>query len=420
MTSMTNMISTRFRFGSVAILLALASAGCSTSTNTGLPIGTVAGDSDLSPFYRWQEPLSAASGTLLREEKVSLDSNTPHAGERLRLLHASTDVRWDSGQIPVSGILYMPSGDPPSGGWPLLAWGHGTLGVADVCAPSWTGHRDRDAAYIDQWLKAGFAVVATDYQGLGGPGPHPYLYWQAEGRSMLDSARAALAARPGSISNQVILAGQSQGAGAALGAAALAGDYAPDLNVLGTIATGPNSTYPEGPVSLPDRNSGNMFLSIVSGGLNDEAPPVEELLNSAGLQLLEVARTGCSKELGEKAQELETYDLEDAFTVSLDQLTEMRIPVTDRPLQTIGIPYEIVTGMSDHTVSPRRQYAVVAALCASNNKVRWSRYEGLDHDDALNGSFEGSLAFARDVLKGNEFSSGCEAVEPIQADADEK
>lgn len=402
----------RLRGCFAAGVFALGAIGCSTGIGSNLPTGAVAGDSDLSPFYRWEEPLQAASGTLLREETTPLDSKTAYASERQRLLHASTDARWNSGQIPVSGTLYMPLGDPPSGGWPLLAWGHGTLGVADVCAPSWTGLRTRDADYIDQWLKAGFAVVATDYQGLGGPGPHPYLYWQSEGRSILDSARAALAARPQAISNQVILAGQSQGAGAALGAAALAKDYAPELNVLGIVATGNNSTYPDGPVSLPDRNSGNMFLSIISGGLRDDAPPVEELLNSKGLKLLEIARGACTAELGEMAQELKTSKLEDAFKVSLDELTELRIPVTDRPMQTIDIPYEIVTGMSDHTVPPMRQYAVVAALCASSNTVRWSRYEGLDHDEALNGSFEASLAFAQDLLLAKTIPSDCAMIAP--------
>ena len=71
-----------------------------------------------------------------------------------------------------------------------MAWAHGTTGIADVCAPSWRGNSERDKEYLDAWLKSGFAVVATDYQGLGTPGVHPYLLWRPEGYSVLDSVRA--------------------------------------------------------------------------------------------------------------------------------------------------------------------------------------------------------------------------------------
>ena len=59
-----------------------------------------------------------------------------------------------------------------------------------------TGPDERDAAYLNAWLQQGYAIVATDYQGLGTPGPHPYLAVRPEAYSVLDSARAVLAAFP--------------------------------------------------------------------------------------------------------------------------------------------------------------------------------------------------------------------------------
>ena len=44
---------------------------------------------------------------------------------------------------------------------------------------------------LQRWLKAGYAVVRTDYEGLGTPGAHPYLIGASEGRAMLDMVRAA-------------------------------------------------------------------------------------------------------------------------------------------------------------------------------------------------------------------------------------
>ena len=61
----------------------------------------------------------------------------------------------------------------PAGAWPIVAWTHGTVGVADVCAQSYTQRSDRDKAYLGTLLAQGYALVATDYQGLGTPSPHP-------------------------------------------------------------------------------------------------------------------------------------------------------------------------------------------------------------------------------------------------------
>jgi hypothetical protein len=66
--------------------------------------------------------------------------------------------------------------------------------------------------------------------------------------------------------------------------------------------------------------------------------------------------------------------------------------------------------MEDDTVEPFRQHAIVAALCAADNSVTWARYEGLDHDDTLNGSFADSLDFARMLLSGETVASGCAAL----------
>jgi hypothetical protein len=138
-----------------------------------LPVGQQAGDQYLSPFYSWTQALPAKPGEMLREEPMLSQIEIANAGLAQRILYTSTDLRWRAGIVPVSGTFYLPKGEPPAGGWPLVAWAHGTLGVSDRCAPSWTGHKARDATYIDRWLENGFAVVATDYQGLGGPGPHP-------------------------------------------------------------------------------------------------------------------------------------------------------------------------------------------------------------------------------------------------------
>lgn len=170
----------------IALLLAVSAAGCGAPpvTQVVMPAGAAAGDSALSPFYAWRGALPSKAGAMLRTEAMSSQPEISSAAVAQRILYTSMDARWNAGLLPVSGTLYLPKGTPPVGGWPVVAWAHGTLGVADVCAPSWALHRSRDATYLNRWLEKGYAVVATDYQGLGGPGPHPYLIWEAEGRSL--------------------------------------------------------------------------------------------------------------------------------------------------------------------------------------------------------------------------------------------
>src|SRR3954453_18317492 len=116
------------------------------------------------------------------------------SGARLNELVLYRSISSAGKPIAVSGTVSLPKGKPPKGGWPVISYAHGTTGIADACAPT----RDTGKAtvtplnlYIDplleRWLKAGYAVVRTDYEGLGTPGAHPYLVGTSEGRSVLDA-----------------------------------------------------------------------------------------------------------------------------------------------------------------------------------------------------------------------------------------
>jgi hypothetical protein len=68
----------------------------------------------------------------------------------------------------------------------VIAWAHGTTGFASGCAPSvLKGGLGGGAMYLQDKVAQGWAMVATDYVGLGTEGPHPYLIGQGEGRSVL-------------------------------------------------------------------------------------------------------------------------------------------------------------------------------------------------------------------------------------------
>lgn len=398
-----------------AIALAAALAVAPAHAESPLPTGPQVGDQELSPFYRWTGALPKKPGEMLREEAQPAQPEITHAALAKRILYSSTDLRWKAGIVPVSGTFYLPKGQAPAGGWPLVAWAHGTLGVADVCAPSWAGHRPRDATWIDRWLENGFAVVTTDYQGLGGPGPHPYLIWEAEGRSVLDAARAALAAHRDALAPKVFVTGQSQGSGAALGATRIAPSYAPDVPLQATVATGVVPSFPDGPYKPAATAIGSphyISLLMLGGALPDGAPAADALMTDKGKLLLDAARTGCNTEMRAVAQK-NGITAANAFVEPIDRIEARLTPVTDMTPVKLPVPVLLGTGLADNLLVPRRQFAAVKAFCSAGSAIVWKTFAGATHNGGLLASFPDALALFRTVLAGQPVTSNCDsAAEP--------
>ena len=152
-------------------------------------------------FYAPPAPLPpTAAGQVVWARPLTGAAALAGAAENLLILYHSRTL---AGQdTAVSGTISLPRGKPPDGGGPVLSWAHGTTGVADICAPS------RDApghpshiynqladAMLNQWVNRGWAVVQTDYEGLGTPGRHPYLVGASEARGTVDIAVGRILAR---------------------------------------------------------------------------------------------------------------------------------------------------------------------------------------------------------------------------------
>ena len=148
-----------------------------------------------------------------------------------RVVYRSTSG--DGQATEVSGSVFVPRGDPPDGGWPVVAFGHGTTGIDEPCAPSLSKSLLGYTEAVGTLVSKGYAVALADYQGLGMPGVHPYTDSRTAGLNMIDSVRALRATFP-DVSNRWGAFGGSQGGGCRLGGRrASAHDYAPELNLLG-------------------------------------------------------------------------------------------------------------------------------------------------------------------------------------------
>ena len=131
---------------------------------------------------------------------------------------------------------------------------------------------------LNRWLKAGYAVVRTDYTGLGTPGDHYFLNGLEEGRSTLDIVRAAKKLDKRLDLKHVVIGGHSQGGHAALWAASLAPSYTPDVKVRGTVAFAPAS-------HIADQAGLLRTVSTPGGGLSAFVGMIARSIDGANAQL---------------------------------------------------------------------------------------------------------------------------------------
>ncbi|WP_285188029.1 lipase family protein [Rhodococcus sp. MEB041] len=144
----------------------------------------------------------------------------------------------DGSATEVSGLVLVPRGDPPAGGWPVVAVGHATTGTDSRCAPSTHIGLLGALTTVIPFLANGYVVAMTDYEGLGTPGPHPYLDAATAGNNVIDAVRAAREVEP-TASDSWIGYGVSQGGQAVWAANERAADYGDGLRLVGTISMSP-------------------------------------------------------------------------------------------------------------------------------------------------------------------------------------
>ncbi len=186
------------------------------------------------PFYEaGNADLSGRPGSIVRSEPMPF---SPSGATASRILYRSTGLHGET--IAVSGVVITPT-DGSNADRAIVAWAHPTSGVTTACAPSLSRGVYRQIPGLAQLLQQGFAVVATDYPGLGGPGVHPYLIGDSEGRAVLDSVRAARERLGQREPPRFAVWGHSQGGQAALYAGLLASTYAPELKLVGIAVAAP-------------------------------------------------------------------------------------------------------------------------------------------------------------------------------------
>ena len=184
-------------------------AGAKTLTNTPEPAR--------DPFYEPPATIPSTPGTLIRSEPAPLLLDPLGLSKNVvtatRVMYSSTDGKGHA--IAVTGTVFVPKTTYVGrSARPLVSYAAGTQGMGDACAPSRQMESlvEYEGLGIAPLVGRGYAVSMTDYQGLGTPGTHTYMVREAQGRAVLDMARATKNLKGSGITNAnpVGLMGYSQ------------------------------------------------------------------------------------------------------------------------------------------------------------------------------------------------------------------
>ena len=358
----------RFTFPPIlcgALLAAAALTPTSASAVTSVP-----------SFYSVPAHIPRTAGAVIKFQRIKapgVDAAT------YRVMYVSKSVA--NKPVAVTGLIFVPHVGPPAGGYPIVSWGHGTDGMADVCAPSL--QPASAVPEINLLLHQGWVVTASDYQGLGTPGLLPYLVGEVAARNTVDIVRAAHNITSIHTSTNYVVWGHSEGGQTAMFSLHIGAAYAPDLHLKGVVAGAPPSQFS---VIYDFLKTSPYRFYLFMAGIGYEAAygpklaPLSAILTKAAIRLEPVVNRGCFNYL-EKT--IDRYTL--AQIVKVDPFT---VPAWKKLLAEndpasfttpVAAPLLIYQGGDDEQIPVISTQILATQLCNTGQDLERWVYPGQDH-----------------------------------------
>jgi len=390
-----------------------------------LLLATVALGPAGAPFYTPPSPLPPGThGDVVWARPLATSAALPSAASNTLVLYRT--VSQTGADRVVSGTVAIPNGTPPAGGWPVISWAHGTTGDAPACTPSLDAPDAPAHDYLgpiesvlDGFVAHGYAVVATDYEGQGTPGVHPYLIGAAEARDAIDMVRAARTVAP-QLSTRWVVMGHSQGGHAVLFTTALAASWAPELQLLGGVAEAPGAFISPFIDSLrttqtPTPAFAFAALFMEAAASVDPSVKLDRILAPQALAMTPQLLDRC---IGGLFRPTSWAGLvpSAAFRSDGDIAPLMRFAVqNDATSLHPAVPLFVAQGSADTTVPQRSSDALVRALCAGGATVEYDVWTGLAHRPVVPASAADALAWVRARFAGTPAPSNCAGAPALHA-----
>ena len=354
----------------------------------------------MSKFYDTLKPLQHGKSGELIGAAPAEDYFLSADFSAFRILYHSRSA---SGQdVAVSGVVLLPDGTPPKGGWPVIAWAHGFTGAGRQCAPSLLRNLYY-GPFFAMYVNLGYAVVATDYAGLGTDFGNAVMDVPSNANDVINSIPAARAAVP-QLGTRWVAMGPYLGANVSIGVAELEGRFR-DPNYLGGVAV-------SGVADLSDvydrlsKEQSLRKLSFLALGIKTVFPDfdVREMLAEKAISGYQRINEGCGS-VG-KGADSAPVDLlkpgwkKDRFVAEFfERNTLGRSPAYG--------PLLVIVDEGDPAVPPSMTAPVVARMCKQGDRVQVNKFSDPGPGQVLGGSVRDQMSWIEARFAGRPSPSNC-------------
>lgn len=356
----------------------------------------------LTKFYDVPDPLPAGKpGTLIRSQEFN-QYQIPFSITAVRILYHSRSAGGED--VAASGVVLYPYGKkPPSGGWPIIAWAHGFSGVARACAPSLMrniGH----GPFLSMYVNLGYAVVATDYTGLGTRFRNAFLDGPSNAADVIGSIPAARAAVP-ELGARWVVMGEAEGGLAAL-AVAEKENQIRDPNYLGAVVISDVAGVKEIFDQSAAGSSSLMFASLAYG-IKTVYPHFQasDILTEKGL--------GLYQEVGQTCAESKTAaELSSAQTVKPDWPNNPFVRQyfeKNNPGQSPAFgPILVISRDGRAAIVITATAPAISRMCKQGDRVQWQRYPDLDPGGVMGDTVRDQIGWIEARFAGRPAATNCQ------------
>ena len=349
----------------------------------------------LTAFYDTPHPLPPGKpGELIRSEPTNQYS-LPFELSALRILYHSRTTNGED--VAVSGVVLIPDGKPPAGGWPVIAWAHEFRGAARQCAPSLMKNLGA-GPILAMYANLGYAVVATDYSGLGADSGKPVLDMRSNALDVIYSVAAAHAAVKG-IGSKWIAVGPFQGGMAAVG---VAESDVRDPDYLGSVATaGLSDAQP-----MYERfalNSSDRMLLVLASSVKTLYPEfqVGDMLQEKALPAYE--------RLGQECGAQATTQFTNAMLKPGWESNRLVKEFFSRNIpgqEPAHGPLLVISGQADTSIPADMSEKSVSRIC-KQDRILFLKYRDLDASGAMGASTSDQISWIKARFAGDAAPSNC-------------
>jgi Secretory lipase len=350
----------------------------------------------LTSFYEAPHPLPPGKpGELIRSEPID-QYNLPYELSAVRILYHSRTANGED--VAVSGVVLIPDGKPPAGGWPVIAWAHEFRGAARQCAPSLMKNLGA-GPILAMYANLGYAVVATDYSGLGADSGKPVLDMESNALDVIYSVAAARAAVK-EIGPKWIAVGSFEGA---LAAVAVAESEVHDPNYLGSVAISGVADAQEAYQRFAQGSSNRMLL-VLASTVKAVYPEfqVSDMLKDTALPAYERVAQTCG---GETEPEFTSGMLKPGWE---DNRFVKEFFSRNTPGQKAAHgPLLVISGEADGAIPAEMSGKTVARMCKQGDRILFLKYPDADASGVMGSSMADQISWIKARIAGYVAPSNC-------------